>query len=98
MSQGSVFVPKAIATCQEIRQLMIQIETKARVLRADYVQGGGDNMPGLAEVDWANNYNITFVQFKAGMLDIAAAHNAINLSTLFTAGGFDDVTIVAGGE
>jgi len=73
---------------------VIQIETKARVprrLRA----GGGDAMPGLAEVDWRQQLYITFIQFKAGMLDIAAAHNAINLSTL-SPQGIDDVTIVAG--
>ena len=97
-SQAAAFVPKAIQTCKEIRQLMIDIQTKALILRADYVQGGGDAMPGLDAIDWANNYNITEQQFKDGMLDVSTPHNNVALSTIYTGAAYSKVAIVAAGE
>lgn len=96
MTKAQEFVPSAMQQLQSIKAQMIALQSSAIALNKEYAQLGAAAMDGLAEFDFTP-YNCTLTEFTAGMLDLAVAHNAVSLSTLHSAGAFDDVTNLAAG-
>ena len=96
MTKAQAFVPQAMQDLQSIKAQMIALQSSAIALNKEYAQLGGAAMEGMSTFDFTA-YNCTLVEFTAGMLDLAIAHNAVSLSTLHSGGAFDDVTNLAVG-
>jgi len=93
---ASVFVPSAVEKFRDIKNTMIALQNAAAALRAEFLSLGGNDMDGLSAFDFGN-YTFTLAQFQAAMLDLATAHNAVALSTIYSLLAFDDVTKIAVG-
>jgi len=96
MTKAQAFVPSAMQQLQSIKAQMIALQSAAIALNKEYTQLGGAVMEGLAAFDFSP-YNCTLTEFTTGMTDLSTTHNAVSLSTLHSAGAFDDVTNLAVG-
>jgi hypothetical protein len=96
MTKAQSFVPSAVEKARQIKNQMIQLQSSAAALRAEYLSLGGEAMDGLDTFDFTA-YPFTIEEFKAAMTDVGVAHNAVALTTIYSSLAFDDVTKIAVG-
>jgi hypothetical protein len=96
MTAAEAFVPSAVQKARNIRSLMVQLESAASALKAEWNAVGGAAMTGYDTLDWSA-YPFLKQDFTDGINDLTTAHNAIALSTITSVGGYSKVVKLATG-